>query len=396
MSEWKEIEFSKMLVDETLSYGVVQPGSHTEVDSVPIIRGNNIRKGKVEVDDIMKVSKRIEEKHKRTRLTGGELLITVVGSVGECAIAPREISGWNVARAVSVAKMKEEYDARFIKYAFSTTDIVNQIYGNTNDTVQPTLNLTELKRLTIRTPELVEQQSIAEVLSSLDDKIDLLHQQNKTLEALAETLFRQWFVEENRDTTGLAHYISIQNGYAFRSDDFTDTGNFGIIKITNISFDFIDTTTCDYVSDIVGESVHKRFEVKSGSFLIAMTGAEIGKIGIVGETNKKLLLNQRVGMVCDKIKGSSLLGYFFLKSIEGQDHIVNTATGSAQPNISAEGILNMPVPYKTEEEQKRLIEIIEPFITKKCKNLAQIHQLETLRNNLLPKLMSGAVTVSNP
>ena len=195
-SRWKEYKFSDLLLEESISYGIVQPGTHTEINSVPIIRVNNIKNGYIKTDDVMKVASSIEEKHKRTRLIGGELLITVVGSVGECAIVPNILKGWNVARAVSVARIKNEFDKRFIKYTFKTDDLIFQMYGNTNDTVQPTLNLSLLKELKFTIPPLQEQTAIATILSSLDDKIDLLHRQNKTVEQLAETLFRQWFVEE--------------------------------------------------------------------------------------------------------------------------------------------------------------------------------------------------------
>ena len=90
MSEWINVKFSDVLVDESISYGIVQPGSHTEIDSVPIIRVNNIKNGYIKTEDILKVSSEIEKKYQRTRLSGGELLITVVGSVGECAIVPGE------------------------------------------------------------------------------------------------------------------------------------------------------------------------------------------------------------------------------------------------------------------------------------------------------------------
>jgi type I restriction enzyme S subunit len=180
MNEWKEIEFSQLLIDESISYGIVQPGSHTEINSVPIIRVNNIKNGYIKTEDVLKVSEEIERKYKKTRLKGGELLITVVGSVGECAIVPNKLIGWNVARAVSVARIKKDFDKRFIKYAFKTDDIIFQMYGNTNDTVQPTLNLSSLKALKLTIPPLPEQTAIASVLSSLDDKIDLLHRQNAT------------------------------------------------------------------------------------------------------------------------------------------------------------------------------------------------------------------------
>lgn len=80
LSGWADYRFSELLDDESISYGIVQPGEHTEIDSVPIVRVNNIKSGHILIDDVLKVSSEIEQKHQRTRLVGGELLITVVGS----------------------------------------------------------------------------------------------------------------------------------------------------------------------------------------------------------------------------------------------------------------------------------------------------------------------------
>ena len=172
MSEWQRVKFEDLLVGKKISYGVVQPGQFQEVGGVPLIRVNNIKNAKVDVSDIVKIHEDVEAKYSKTRLCGGELLITVVGSVGECAIVTAELKGFNVARAVSVANIVDGVDKRFVAYQFRTEDLKFQMYGNTNDTVQPTLNLTELKQLTFTLPPLPEQKAIASVLSSLDDKID--------------------------------------------------------------------------------------------------------------------------------------------------------------------------------------------------------------------------------
>ncbi len=66
MSTWKEYRFSEMLVDGSISYGIVQPGTHTETDSVPIIRVNNIKNGNINTDDVLKVASSIEAKYQRT------------------------------------------------------------------------------------------------------------------------------------------------------------------------------------------------------------------------------------------------------------------------------------------------------------------------------------------
>ena len=76
MSGWQEYQFADVLVDGNISSGIVQPGFHTEIDSVPIVRVNNIKDGKIKIEDVLKVSSEIEQKYQRTRLEGGELLLT--------------------------------------------------------------------------------------------------------------------------------------------------------------------------------------------------------------------------------------------------------------------------------------------------------------------------------
>ena len=85
----------------------------------------------------------------------------------------------------------------------------------------------------VKIPPLPEQEAIAEVLSGLDDKIDLLQRNNNTLEQMAETLFRQWFVEEAVSMTTLSEYIVVQPGFAFKSNDFLQR-YFSSIKLMSL------------------------------------------------------------------------------------------------------------------------------------------------------------------
>jgi len=246
--------------------------------------------------------------------------------------------------------------------------------------------------LILNLPPLPEQTAIASVLSSLDDKIDLLHRQNATLEKMAETLFRQWFVEEENNDT-ISQIISIQNGYAFKSKDFKEIGTNGVIKIKNISGGIIDIENTDFINDEIALSLQNRFKIISGDILIAMTGAEIGKLGIIPKSDKSLWLNQRVGLLIEKYKGAKYLAYLQLKSEFGQDYIENTATGSAQPNISGTGIENCGFPKLNENSIVKYSLQIGELYNKVIFNLGQIRTLTALRDNLLPKLMSGEVRV---
>ncbi|HQB10285.1 MAG TPA: restriction endonuclease subunit S, partial [bacterium] len=204
----------------------------------------------------------------------------------------------------------------------------------------------------------------------------------------------QWFGEKENDDT-INQFVIIQNGYAFKSGDFKENGINGVIKIKNISGGMIDIQQTDFIDESVAFNVQKRFEILSGDILIAMTGAEIGKLGIVPKTEQKLWLNQRVGLLKEKYKGSKYLAYLQLKSDFGQDYIENTATGSAQPNISGDGIEKCGFPKLSQEEIKNCSEQIGELFEKVIFNMGEIRTLEKLRDNLLPKLMSGEVRVLN-
>ena len=120
---------------------------------------------------------------------------------------------------------------------------------------------------------------------------------------------------------------------------------------------------------------------------------EIGKIGIVEKTEKEIWLNQRVGKLEAKVPYGNLIGYLALKSREGQDHILNACSGSAQENISTTGIEEMIFAKYDEAKAISFGKEAQPLFDKIIFNLNQIRTLTQTRDTLLPKLMSGEVRV---
>lgn len=391
-SRWKKYKFSEILIDESISYGIVQPGTHTEIDSVPIIRVNNIKDGYIKTEDAMKVSSSIEEKFLRTRLVGGELLITVVGSVGECAIVPENLKGWNVARAVSVARIKSEFNVKYIKYAFKTDDIIFQMYGNTNDTVQPTLNLSLLKELYFTLPSLSEQTAIANILSSLDDKIELLHRQNKTLEQLAETLFRQWFVEEAEESWKvgkLEDVITVKGGTtpSTTNADFWD----GDINWTTPR-DLSNATSVFLFS--TERKITKKGLAQIGSGLLPVGTVLLSSrapIGYLTITEIPVAINQGyIAIISDKQISNY---YIYLWCKANMETIENAGNGSVFQEISKSSFKGLEIVIPPNSKLKHFDNEIKPIFQKIRSNQKQIRTLTQLRDTLLPKLMSGEVRV---
>ena len=193
-ADWPSVELRCLIEPERgISYGIVQPGTPV-VDGVPIVRVSDVREGRIKVASPLRVSKEVEAAYSRTRLRGGELLITIVGTVGETAIVPASLAGWNVARAIAVLPIQSEVGARWVKRALLSPAASTQIRSRLNTTVQATLNLGDLAKLPILLPPPPERERIEAMLGSLDDKIDLNHRMNETLEALARAIFKDWFV----------------------------------------------------------------------------------------------------------------------------------------------------------------------------------------------------------
>lgn len=383
---WQIKPFEEIIEKGSLSYGIVQPGFPKEHNSVPVIRVNNIKNGKIIPEDVMKVDEEIEAKYKRTRLKGGELLLTVVGSVGNAVIVTDEFINWNVARAVSVSRILNDYDKHFIKYCFLTEYVLHQMYGHTNDTVQPTLNLSSLKEIKFPVPPLPEQIQIASILSSLDDKIDLLHRQNKTLEQLAETLFRQWFVEEAEESwekMPLSSIADFLNGLACQKfPPKNQIDKLPVLKIKELSSGISEN------SDWASSDIKSEYIIKNGDVIFAWSAS----LMVIIWNGEDCILNQHLFKVTSKVYPKWFY-YLWCKHHLAEFISISLSHATTMGHIKRGDLDEAMVLVPTQEELKKMTISIQPFFDKMLINHNQIRTLTQLRDTLLPKLMSGEVGV---
>lgn len=188
----------KSLVDCTsnknISYGIVQPGQHDET-GIGLIRVNNFENGELNTSDVLKVTPSLEKKFAKTRLSGGEVLLTLVGSTGQSSVVPNELKGWNVARAVAVIKPSDEVTAEWLNICLQSSHTRNFLDARANTTVQKTLNLKDVKQIPIPLPPKEERDELESIAVNLNKKITLNRKINQTLEQMAQTLFKSWFVD---------------------------------------------------------------------------------------------------------------------------------------------------------------------------------------------------------
>ncbi|MEZ4769004.1 MAG: restriction endonuclease subunit S, partial [Caldilineales bacterium] len=172
----------------------MQPGNH-DPNGVPILRVNNIRDGRIDVADVRRVRPAIAQKYQRANLRGREVLLTVVGTIGETVVVPINMAGWNIARAIAVIPVLGEVSSEWVRLCLQSADLQGMMRDWCNTTVQPTLNLADVAKLPIPIPPREIRERVVKVMSRLDDKIEINRRINRTLERMAQALYKYWFVD---------------------------------------------------------------------------------------------------------------------------------------------------------------------------------------------------------
>lgn len=289
-----------------------------------------------------------------------------------------------------IVKGHNKYINDLIVYFFQNLDLNPYLTG----AVQPKLNQENLLSIPILLPENeAEQRAIASVLSSLDDKIDLLHRQNKTLEAMAETLFRQWFVEEadeGWEEGSLLELIQLVGG--------------GTPK-TSIS-DYWDGDIPWLAGGDIASN-HKSFILKtektitekglknSSAKLLPKFATIISARGTVG---KYCLLAQPMAFsqsnygILPKVDNCYFFTYLLINHLV--EELQSSAYGSVFDTITTTTFKENRILIPTKDKIIGFETVVFPYFNKMFVNKSQIHTLEKLRDTLLPKLMSGEVRVN--
>jgi|CZCB01.1.fsa_nt_gi type I restriction enzyme S subunit len=390
MTEWREYKL-KELAD-------FNPDSLTAKNKLEFINyldTGNITKGKIDTIQYLNLlTDKVPSRAKRIVKKNDIVYSTVRPNQEHYGIIKNPVDNMIVSTGFVVLRSKEDKCYSDFLYYFLTLPENTEYLSNVAEdstTAYPSITPDIIMDMDISLPPLLEQKAIAEVLSSLDDKIDLLTRQNKTLEDLAQAFFRKWFVEdadEKLKKYPLSELMVIQNGFAFRSRDYQDAGKYKIVTIKNVQDGFIDTSGTTFLNQLpVGMPDYVLLTI--GDVLISLTG-NVGRVGIVVEDN--LLLNQRVAKISPYNPEYLPFLYFYFRNETTREYLINLAHGTAQANLSPIETLKTEVSF-SKTLIKKYSELFMPMYQKIIKNKQQIIVLQKLRDTLLPKLISGEVRV---
>ena len=276
------------------------------------------------------------------------------------------------------------------------SDKFNQIANKTSGTKMPRADWEYMSEMPFFIPPELEQEKIAEILSTWDEAINLtinlIENKKQFKKALMQNLLTAKirfpeFKDEWREDK-LAKNVKIQCGYSFESKDFKKQG-IPIIRISNISNTsiYMNMTDLVYFDEIQNE---KKFLIKKNDLLIAMSGATAGKVSIY-DLEQKAYLNQRVGLF--RVTSPLLVNYGFLTQFVFSNffskQLILLLSTSAQPNISSKDIENLKIKLPNLKEQQKIAEVLTACDDEINLLNLKLENLKKQKQGLMQKLLSG-------
>ena len=310
-------------------------------------------------------------------------MITLKGSQnGAICLVPDPVSFAIAQDMVALRANEEIIDRLFLFAALRSPDVQAQIKNLDVSGVIPHFKKSDFDKLILPYPDTNTQKAVGRFYYNISRKIDLLHRQNKTLEAMAETLFRHWFMEEAQEDWEegkLGDVIEIFDGQRIPLSK-TEREK----KKNGMLYPYYGAAKImDYINDYIFD----------GEYIL------LGEDGTVRTDEGYPVLQYATGKFwvnnhTHVLKAKQPYSNFFLWNYLCKRNIDEIVTGAVQPKINQGNLKSLPFPAYPESLVKDYVDVSEPMLAKIKKNKEHIAQLEKLRDTLLPKLMSGEVRVA--
>ena len=364
--------------------------------SEKILKGNIAKK--ILMDDLVSFKKTISNYTNKIYKGGSKFRNgdTIVARITPCLengktafvnILDKNEVGFGSTEFIVLRNKPHLTDEHFLFYfAISTYFRDSSIQSMTGSSGRQRVQENEVKNLEIFLPPLREQEVIAEVLSSLDDKIELLHEQNKTLENIAQTLFRKWFIEDVKDDweekplDKIADYL---NGLACQKyPPKNEFDKLPVLKIKELRNGFTKN------SDWSTSEIEDKYIIKLGDIIFSWSGSLLIKIW----DGQKCVLNQHLFKITSK-QYPRWFYYFWTKYYMEKFIGIANSKATTMGHIKREDLSSSIGFIPSKNELSKMNKLINPQFKKIISNLKSISKLEKLRNTLLPKFMNGKIKI---
>ena len=398
---------SEVLLNEVCELIVDCPHSTAsdEGKGYPLVRTPNIGKGRLVYNGMHRVCEDVYNKRNaRAVPQEDDLIFAREATAGNVALIQKGEKVCLGQRTVLIRPNQEKVNPAFLTYFLLAPKQQYNLLSTANGATVAHVNLPTIRNLKIDLPELPTQHRISTILSRYDSLIENYQKQLMLLDEVAQRLYKEWFVDlhfPGHENTKIVDGVpegwekkmigevcdTTSGGTPSRSKTEFYTGNIPWVKTKELNDDFIFDTEERITDDAIRKSSAKL--IPSGSILMAMYGATIGKLGIA---TKELSCNQAC---CVFLLSEDNVLRFYLYSwlLDNRTLLISMGKGAAQPNLSQDMIKKLEIVIPS----LHILSIFDSKVKSIYKKIyylsSQIRLLTEARDRLLPKLMSGEIAV---
>jgi len=390
---WRKVIFTDVIdINRRLTIQKGTPSSFIEMKAVPE------HQRKVAYTEIRSYTS-------GTKFKNGDTLFSRItpctenGKTAFCDVLGQNEIGFGSTEFLVFSAKESTTDSKFIYYLSRFEPLRKYAIANmTGTSGRQRVPKDAFEKLFIALPSLSEQQKIASILSGLDDKIELNNKMNKTLEEIAKTLFKSWFVDfepfqdgefekselgmipKGWSVQNLVNFADVQYGFAFKSKLFnSEKKGRPLIRIRNLKKYSSDTYTEEICDD--------KYLIEAGDIVVGMDG-DFTSYFWQGKTS---LLNQRVMKLSSKQSKNQV--FLFIASELLFKFEEQTKVGTTVIHLGKNDVDNMRLIIPNDEIMNQFNSVVNPLFSQMITNTHQTQALSKIRDTLLPKLISGDLAV---
>lgn len=352
----------------------------------PLVTSKHIKNHKIDFSTANLISDEdFEAVNKRSKVDQHDILISMIGTVGELALIDYEPTF--AIKNIGLIKTGDELLGKYLFYYLQSTKAKQYIEASLAGSTQKFIGLGQLRNFPVELPDIETQKRIADILGTIDEKIELNRQMNETLEQMGRALFRHYFIDnpeaEKWEEKSLDKIADFLNGLAMQKYPKVNGGPaLPVIKIREMSSGITSNT------DIASANIPEKYVVHNGDLLFSWSGTLLVKFWSEGQG----ALNQHLFKVTSDDYPEWLYYYWTKYHL---DDFIQTAQSKATTmgHIQRKHLTQAKVLVPDSVTMRKIGEQIQPLIDESKENAQQIQNLTTIRNTLLPRLIDGKVAI---
>lgn len=318
-------------------------------------------------------------------LSTGDIVFSRVGSVDRCSYVDKSHDGWMFSGRCLRVRPTELVDSLYLYYYFCLEETKQFVRNIAVGATMPSINTKLLGEVEIALPDLNNQKRIAAVLSSLDDKIENNQKLNDNLQQQASALFSSFYDWSNTEVR-YTDLIQILGGGTPKTGENTYwNGNIAFFTPKDVGTPYTLITEKTITEEGLSHCNSRLYPVNT-VFVTAR-----GTVGKVGMSGVPMAMNQSCYALVGKETHQLLVYFYTLKAV---DRLKHKASGAVFDAITTRDFESEQIMKLSDDDAKAFLCIAEPMFQKVLNNCIENLRLSTLRDSLLPKLMSGEVDVS--